>query len=327
MTKLGIAGAVLIFAAMLVGLLHQPKPPVVVLPNPNGYDDFIQAAQAVILNADYRSKDAAQLRESVEKNANALALVRSGLTKQCRVPVVYNEAYVTNLLNELAACKQLAFAFTAEGRLAEQTKRTNDALRIYLDLVKFGKECGRGGVLISKLVSLNCEALGTQELRRLSAGLSASDTQNLLEALTRIQSNEESLESWLEPEKVWSRTAYKNWRYALARWTMRRTMRAAEQKATDKYYLQQTELRLLRADLALRLYRLEKGAYPNRLEDLVPRYLDSVPIDPFSNQPLVYRPKTGSYLLYSVGPDRTDDAGVQSTSKSQGKGDLLSTAP
>ena len=47
-----------------------------------------------------------------------------------------------------------------------------------------------------------------------------------------------------------------------------------------------------------------------RLAELVPAWLPAVPLDPFSNRPLVYRITTNSFLLYSVGPDGKDDQGT-----------------
>jgi hypothetical protein len=47
--------------------------------------------------------------------------------------------------------------------------------------------------------------------------------------------------------------------------------------------------RLVMSELALRLYRQERGEFPKSLESLVPQFLPAVPIDPFSGKPLVYR--------------------------------------
>ncbi|HEY3282408.1 MAG TPA: hypothetical protein VGN26_09060 [Armatimonadota bacterium] len=67
---------------------------------------------------------------------------------------------------------------------------------------------------------------------------------------------------------------------------------------------------LLAVTLALRAYRLERGAYPERLAQLVPRYLDAVPQDPFARSgDLRYRRSGSGYVLYSVGPDTRDDGG------------------
>jgi hypothetical protein len=68
---------------------------------------------------------------------------------------------------------------------------------------------------------------------------------------------------------------------------------------------------LLLTQTALRGHHLEKGAYPDTLQDLVPNYLTNAPLDPFDVQkPLRYHRVGDSYLLYSIGPDGVDNKGV-----------------
>ena len=56
-------------------------------------------------------------------------------------------------------------------------------------------------------------------------------------------------------------------------------------------------------------YHRDHGRYPDQLEALAPKYLAKVPGDRFSGKSLVYRPEQKGYLLYSVGPNGTDDDG------------------
>jgi len=49
----------------------------------------------------------------------------------------------------------------------------------------------------------------------------------------------------------------------------------------------------------LRLYHLENGVYPGRLTDLVPKYLPSLPADPFSEKPFIYKKETGRITIAS----------------------------
>lgn len=71
-----------------------------------------------------------------------------------------------------------------------------------------------------------------------------------------------------------------------------------------------TQLSLLLLRFALRAYRVEKGAYPTKLNQLAPTYLNTIPLDPFGNgTPLGYRKQGDSYLLWSIGPDGKDDKG------------------
>lgn len=74
--------------------------------------------------------------------------------------------------------------------------------------------------------------------------------------------------------------------------------------------------RACRVMLALERHRVTLGFYPERLDDLAPRFIGELPIDPWSGKPFVYRrvepgsesPGRG-FVLYSVGSDRTDDGG------------------
>ena len=61
--------------------------------------------------------------------------------------------------------------------------------------------------------------------------------------------------------------------------------------------------------LALHAYRKTKGVYPQKLEELVPGYLASVPADTFAGAPMRYKIENGRYTLWSVGPDARDDGG------------------
>ncbi len=62
--------------------------------------------------------------------------------------------------------------------------------------------------------------------------------------------------------------------------------------------------------LALSAYRTEHGAYPARLADLVPEYLQAVPIGPLHAEPLRYRlDERDGYSLYSPRGDTGIDRG------------------
>lgn len=66
-------------------------------------------------------------------------------------------------------------------------------------------------------------------------------------------------------------------------------------------------LRLGAAMLAIERYRAaHEGRLPRMLQDLVPAYLPSVPMDPFDGQPLRYQPAAQGYSLHSIGKDLQD---------------------
>ncbi len=75
-----------------------------------------------------------------------------------------------------------------------------------------------------------------------------------------------------------------------------------------------------RVALGIERYRLAKGALPKVLDDLVPQYIDKVPIDPFDGEPLRYKLTEPGYIVYSIGEDGTDEGGLEKGKVAQ-KGD------
>ena len=74
--------------------------------------------------------------------------------------------------------------------------------------------------------------------------------------------------------------------------------------------------RLLQAELALRAYKADhEASSPNSLADLVPEYLSEVPIDPCSldSSTLRYKREGDRFIVYSVGHNRVDDHGEESS--------------
>jgi len=75
--------------------------------------------------------------------------------------------------------------------------------------------------------------------------------------------------------------------------------------------------------IALQRYHLDHGNYPEDLDQLVPDYLSAIPLDPFTGNPLIYKPNTGDpFLLYSLGNNRIDDGGLENDGN-YWQGDLL----
>ncbi len=62
--------------------------------------------------------------------------------------------------------------------------------------------------------------------------------------------------------------------------------------------------------LALRLYAIDHGEYPEVLDALVPTYLDSLPLDPFTDSQFVYTKGRNDFRLYGTGEDKDNDGGV-----------------
>lgn len=60
--------------------------------------------------------------------------------------------------------------------------------------------------------------------------------------------------------------------------------------------------------LAMKAFKMEKGRLPATLQELVPEYLEAVPLDDFDGKPLRYNP--AKKILYTVGKDLRDEGGT-----------------
>lgn len=68
-------------------------------------------------------------------------------------------------------------------------------------------------------------------------------------------------------------------------------------------------LRCLQVALALERYRLRNGCWPQSLDELVPQFLENVPLDPFDGRPLRYADTAEGKVVYSVGFNQVDNRG------------------
>ncbi|MCH7558750.1 MAG: hypothetical protein IIB56_15015, partial [Planctomycetes bacterium] len=72
-----------------------------------------------------------------------------------------------------------------------------------------------------------------------------------------------------------------------------------------------TDVRAALTMIAIFRYNRDTGRYPQNLNQLVTDdYLKQLPIDSYSDKPLVYKKTEDNFILYSFGPDFKDDDGV-----------------
>jgi hypothetical protein len=80
--------------------------------------------------------------------------------------------------------------------------------------------------------------------------------------------------------------------------------------AAQKFAIAQVRVDETRIVCALERYRLARGVYPGSLEVLAPQYIDDLPHDIIDGKPYHYQLRAdGSFQLYSVGWNQTDDGG------------------
>jgi hypothetical protein len=89
-------------------------------------------------------------------------------------------------------------------------------------------------------------------------------------------------------------------------------------KVAKKTAFTQQSLDFARLAIALERYRLAAGQFPDTLDALSPKFLVEIPHDVINGKPLRYRrTENGSFVLYSVGWNETDDGGEVSQTQTK----------
>ena len=285
-TVLLLAAVVLVALVAATLLLGPSTPAAKPIPVPNGYDDFIAAGKLIAARTpDWQTLDLPALRTLVASNAPALALVRTGLTKQCLVPPAGSRTNMDAYLERLAGFKRTALAFSAETRVAATDGRTNAAALAALDCIRFGQETVRGGPIIDHLVGVAIRALGFARLQPLLPALDAPTLKRATADLEHVWTTRETIAEVEANEARWvranfplaQRTAYKFVSFfqpSLARNPLAKL---------DPSYQQVAHTML---DCAARAYEQETGSPPAGVTNLGPRYLKAVPVEPATGRPM-----------------------------------------
>ena len=314
-----------VILAAIIGIMVGFVPGRAPLPHPNGYDDLVKAGEEVSGPvSSFFELDYDKLEDLVSVNAEPLRLLRLGLTRSCRVPTDSALTNTPGLMNDLAGMKRLAQLLAAEGRLRELDNQPEKAAQSYMDAIRLGNEMSRGGLLITRLVGIACEAIGYQALGKVAPNLSREEDHVIQAQLEQVDANRVTWAEVKESEQNCARYHFRNHLNPITLMAGWWQSRQAIEKAEVRHKTAIAHERLLVTDLALRCYQRDKAQSPACLDELVTNYLSKLPQDPFNGKPFIYRPQIGtSWLIYSVGPDGVDDGGKPARRGWPVKGDIL----
>ena len=285
------------------------------LPSPNGYDDLLQAASAIQgFPIQVIGGNAAELRSFLGSNQTALAMMRTGLGRECVVPLNISTNFSLEGIVTRSRLHNLLFLPEISGKLAELEGRKYEASRDYLEQVRLGEALSHGGIIVDKLREFTGTTVGLDGLNRLRNDLSVEACRELFEALRRVDANREPFSTVNDRDDAATRKMVRGWeglRYRISSFYQIFTgQRSAVRNNIERTFRRQdARLRLLILELSIRCHFLEKSGYPKYFSDLVPQYLPQIPKDPFTGKDFIYRAGTNGFFLYSVGPDRVDNGG------------------
>jgi hypothetical protein len=323
LTRTVVCGAVLAVALLYWNMLWlEPLPP-----GPrtaeNHFPEILRIAERVqainpssltvadLRAADPMTKAADELQvlyrelEPLLETPNAIPL---GL-KDCT-----NEYFSGPSMERIQRFRILGRALQAESKAAAADQNFRRAADFAQADLRLGITLCRGGLLVDLLVGhaiLHSTAAST--LASFRDRLDPETCQALIANLRRLESEFEPLDIIIERDVAFCQRAL-GWTNHLEQ-IIARLLHGPPRNWPNyqSYFAVQSRAlainRLLQVDFALRLYHAEHQRFPRSLSELVPTCLPALPLDPFTEHPLIYRPTNDGFVLYSVGHDRTDDGG------------------
>jgi hypothetical protein len=229
--------------------------------------------------------------------------MRRGLDRPCVNPY-HDKPWPED--QELAVL-YLRIAVDAQAELARRRASLPMKRTAYRDMLRLEHAENRHAGITQYSQFGNFELKAVNGLWECRSQLSAKECLDLAKLLLALDQSRDSWEAKCDHQRLIDANA--NWeshlRVILDDWSGQNPYEWTK----SEHFKLLIQLRILAIDLAIRAYQLDEGPLPATLRQLVPKYLDAIPTDPYGNAPLRYRVTKGGHTIYSVGPDGDDDAG------------------
>ncbi|WP_425617504.1 hypothetical protein NA78x_001182 [Anatilimnocola sp. NA78] len=214
---------------------------------------------------------------------------------------------------QLASLRTMARRWHREAELAYREGNMKRGVEFDLATLRLGNHLSRGGICIHAQAAAAIKNAGLIHLAQYRDHLPSDLLPAILSVLDSLDAAAENPQLTHARDRYWTDIAH-GWRHRLEAVVQRAlkipsTETNGYQALAQPFTRESAQRRLLATDLALRLFHHQNDRYPQSLKDLVPHLLIVLPLDPFTQQPLVYHPLKYGYVLYSTGPDAQDDGG------------------
>lgn len=308
------------------------------MPTVTPYEALVEAAASLtgfdaIAGIDDREISAASA--FLEKNRAAIDSARRVLSPNCVVPVRYEESFWADHASHLPPLRNFARALSVEARLAADDGDFHSTANIGLEILNLANAVRRGGLVADLLVGVAISSIAIEVLRKHRTQYESLTRPNLIDGLERLESEREPFDTIAARDREWelatgcygepadfaSLKETDPDEFGLSEEEMQKILQLLQQvadlpeQAQQKMYLDQDRhtlalMRMFLIDVALRQQRGSSDTFAEDLSLLAPEILATVPTDPFTDRPFIYR-RVGStgFCLYSTGPKMSDGSG------------------
>jgi len=253
-----------------------------------------------------------RIRQATPTSAQQMLSQAEQLLQQpAAVPLDFRKATIAQD-NDIGPFNDLRRALIAESSRQETLGRRDEAVKFALASLRLATMLQRGGNAVHAQVGRIAELVAVLRLAEMRSNLSRQQCRTIMSELERADSLRDPVGEIVARERLWSDLAIR-WRYRLQTVIVEESW--SDNSPPNDFDLKSyrdwnaAHARLLRTDFAIRDFEQDDGRLPRSLAELTPKYLPTPLPDPFSGEPLRYKPSGDTFLLYSVGADRKDNGG------------------
>jgi hypothetical protein len=287
------------------------------LPDPNGYDDFVKASNQIHGDwpnkGDYAKAKIDEIRPFVEANKASLDLVKIGLKRESLVPIEDSQEGLARHFEASRNIRSVPRLLICEAMVYEADGRFVEAARSYRDVLELGQALTQGGLGNDVTVGYVIQGQAIARLRAIANQLPSDTIREIIAELGSLEQRRLSLDA-IEARRVrWYRGSFSRFeRMMLSTTGMAKQGQAAEQQMIKKALANvDRPLRYLQVQLAIHAFHEDQKAWPRSVEELIPEYLSTVPIDPTTGKPLEYPANPNGELTDDLGTIARPDGQVK----------------
>ena len=294
---------------------------------PNGLPELIAAGkkfdQNAILNQSQPVRPGLALVAEIKKHTKTFAMIDSALSKPNCTWIDWSNGELLSCdksttgfaaFNDLGNLRAIARALDIRALQAIFDQQYDVAIEDGIRCIRVAESLSTDGCNLTVLIGAAVEGIGSQLMYPAIAHASESQLESANKYLEQL------IQSAGSPQEQFNRMIAND---ALFMWEhMNWKDRALDPFDTDSIFqlprilLRRSIFRkLLQSEIALARFRMQHGKYPDQLQELVPIYLRTIPLDPgvidTAPTPLNYSYSAAddSFELYSIGVDGVDDDG------------------
>jgi hypothetical protein len=300
--RLILVGMVFGVGWLIFALAGSQKYALLVIPDPNGYDDLVRAGALVKgewpNKGDLAKARVEEVRAIVEANKASLEIVKVGLGRECMVRMVDTNEGLGEHLSDISKLRQVYRLLIGQGLVFEADGRIAEAAGCYRELLKLGQAVTQNGLEIDVTTGWSFQIKAIMELTRIRDQLPKDQVLALIGELASLDRRRVTMAAIDTRRERWLAGSFSPYMRTIMR--LQGIDKKAVVDATKSLKVSRDKLDrksgFFQVSLAIHAFHEDRKAWPKSVQELIPDYLASVPIDPNTDKPLEY-PSNSEGLL------------------------------